>query len=769
MNGLLGSHFNLGHLPQGTPGIDLHDGIYVGFFNFDGYTTKSISVVEGKELDAQSESSYGEPVGTSVGHYIVIETGKSLVLNAPVPYEFTASSFGYLPDYSPLCDGVEASNYSETGTIPAGTYTGEVYLGSTSITFYKNVQQPEIVAPTIDTLSPSASGDGATFYVNVSEDGNSVGTENCTYRFGYYNVSGGGVIYTPWKCCLTDGQTGSDSVSGLIPGSYLVYSEASNRKGSTVGDLEAFIIAQQIYSPTVETLSASDIGTRSATAWGKIKETGGESPNGFILYWVYGNEGNVYTTESVSGLQKDDEFGITLSLDPDTWYGYRAGATNSAGSSTGGTQYIHTLEEIIIEPNEPADPNTVPIAFNPHEPNTLLVQNFIKSLQTDPNKPHKNQGTLRYVEGIGLNVLDVNDILYSPANAEKAAKLVSLIAQKNANNQTNGFYELSKDARPKILDPNDPNSLVLLEASIYAANGELTSSENGLKFWLAPNAFSGNPLTIQQVSPDANIVYPVWDVKSIIDKNGRLLPLNNLANQKPNAGYAWFNLSHQDLMDFNGDRKVDLADYSLILGNIGKTGASRFDIARPGAGIGVYILGLPDGKVTKTEDEAAFITRYNKENPSNPIIIETPKNIEGFEKGVFGIKCNPAAYNTTSAWTVASDGPHSGNYYAKAVNNHSGGNSYLEASVVIPQDGNISFWYKLNSDYSSGLSFKIDDRINGTVASYGGNHGWTKVSYPVKAGNHKLIWFYKQNSTTLPEEYGAIDDVEYSDPNSDIW
>ena len=86
----------------------------------------------------------------------------------------------------------------------------------------------------------------------------------------------------------------------------------------------------------------------------------------------------------------------------------------------------------------------VPIVFDSNEPDTLLIQNFVKAFQTDPNNPHNNQGIVTYVKKTGnLATLDSNDILYyNVPGTTKTSKIVSLLPDIIEQMEVIGFYEL---------------------------------------------------------------------------------------------------------------------------------------------------------------------------------------------------------------------------------------------------------------------------------------------------------------------------------------
>jgi len=245
IDGVVGGYFMFAHRPDGTPEITNTDHIYTDQFAPDGTTAKSVSVVEGKELDGQSESSYGEPAGTSCSHYLVIQSGRSLTVNSPgLNFTIVADSLSGYDGYTVLCDGVDASSYTETGTISAGTYYGptEIYLGDTSIDFEKEGPTITYTYPGVETLPVVEIGDvNATFTGKLTYDGVEGENESCSYRFSY-RPSGGSFTSTPWECCVSEGETFYAKVSGLQPDAiYFVQAEARNSEYSDRGGLERFL------------------------------------------------------------------------------------------------------------------------------------------------------------------------------------------------------------------------------------------------------------------------------------------------------------------------------------------------------------------------------------------------------------------------------------------------------------------------------------------------------------------------------------------------
>ena len=94
--------------------------------------------------------------------------------------------------------------------------------------------------------------------------------------------------------------------------------------------------------PLVTTFDASNITNNSASMNGAIDNDGGYPITEAGIYWSSTNQNpgsgdNIATIECTGGL-----FGISFNLEPNTTYYYRAFATNSAGTATGGVKKFTT-------------------------------------------------------------------------------------------------------------------------------------------------------------------------------------------------------------------------------------------------------------------------------------------------------------------------------------------------------------------------------------------------------------------------------------------
>jgi hypothetical protein len=596
---------------------------------------------------------------------------------------------------------------------------------------------------TIYTLPPiNVTNTSATFQFEVENDGNATGSESWIAAIGYKLHSSSEWIWSENIYGSGEGSYQQD-VTGLTPYSqYDVTSRILNSIGLSFGDIETFWTEFQLGLPAVSTMRAQNITSSSAQLELLLNDDGdpsaGAQVNTRFIFWQSGQP--QLMTEWLA-VEEGQQSKVTVSgLQSDTIYSFYAQAKNSVGQVNGNTLNFKTF----------ADPNICPSVFDTNEPNTLIIQNHIKVFQNDPNKPHSNQGLFTYVEGIGLNEIDSNDVLYSVPAFAVESKIVSLIFGQSKKGQNPVPYELAKDARP------DNAQNALLELSIFSPepSDPNISSENSLKFWLAKNAFQGKAITIQKISSDPNIIYPVWDVNEIISKNGRKMPLNNLVNQQVNKSYGWLILStSREIIDINGNGIIEISDYQILLKDVGKTGIFRSDIAS--LKNKEIVPGIPDGKVNSL-DVMAFITEYNRRSPANPIPNPYAEVSEDFESG--GIQ-EPFTTSENSPWGIDSN-PCSGNYCAKSGNIGDTQTSVLEADIDTMSE-KISFCVKVSceAEYDN-LTFYIDDVETG---KWSGQKDWQKVDFQTTPGTHNFKWIYKKDfSASEGEDAAWIDEIEFS-------
>ncbi len=593
--------------------------------------------------------------------------------------------------------------------------------------------------------------------IYVSRTGGSSGVASVNYNTSDGTASAGSdYTQTSGMLLWTDGDTQDKYIDiaiikdGINENNETFTVSLKNAIGANIGSPNQATITitdndqpqYNVVPPVVNTLFSIDVTSDTATLVGLLLNDGSDEVEEDCIcrfsYWKSGDTDNVTTTEWQSGISQGQSFSATISgLNPNIIYSFCAQAGNSAGTVIGNTKKFKTHQ----------DPNLPPVAFDVNEPNTLLIQNFVKDFYDDPNWPHKNQGFLTYVEKAGnLNEIDYNDVFYFIPISEKSSKIISLISVKKQNSQVVNFYELSKDVRVD----NAKDSL--LELSIYDSrpNEPNLYSENYLKFWLADNSFKGKTITIQQVSSDPNITYPVWDINEIINRNGREMPLNDLDDQKRNKPYEWFTLSTtRKILDLNEDGIVNLADYNLLLTDSNKEGKYRSDIASTKKK--VTVIGIPDGKVDVT-DENAFITEYNKLYPENPIT----ENIEVLQEGFEGHINDAFTSSGDATWTRSNDA-YQGAFSIQSGDIEDNQASILEITIEIPK-GKIYFWVKVSSELSSDLlTFYIDNEQKG---KWSGQQDWHEVSYQIAPGTYTLRWVYfKDNSISNWQDSAWIDNI----------
>jgi hypothetical protein len=401
--------------------------------------------------------------------------------------------------------------------------------------------------------------------------------------------------------------------------------------------------------------------------------------------------------------------------------------------------------------------NTPPRAFPQGATNALMIQNYVGSLS------NSNQGSFVYLEGNrNLHGIDPNDTIYQKPSTTSSA-IVSFIPNPSTRG---GFYVLSTDARPS----DDYTKPVLLETSVSSPLFQTLNGANELRFWLAneENAFGDKPITIQRLEtdPESNIVHPVWDVRQIITKNNRTMPLANLVGLQANKPYATFHVStNTDIYDLNGDNKIDRKDYEILQAEIGKTGPSRADIAR--IRNGQLEVGLPDGRVDES-DRQAFIIQHNRLNPNNQIITETqvqPGFFADFENG--SLVPNFTTWGG-SPWYVTNE---NGNFVAKSGNISHNQKSVLETVPIIAKEGNVSFDIRTSTE--AGFDVASAYINNELIGTWSGKNDWQTVTSNVTPGTQVRlkVEFQKDGSVSEGDDAVIIDNVRISKAPSgfDEW
>ena len=124
------------------------------------------------------------------------------------------------------------------------------------------------------------------------------------------------------------------------------------------------------------------------------------------------------------------------------------------------------------------------------------------------------------------------------------------------------------------------------------------------------------------------------------------------------------------------------------------------------------------------------------------------QNIDGWESGGF------------APWIVDCTNKYGGSCSAKSGNvaNKDNVETWLKQSVSLANNGDLGFWWKVESENSFDyLRFYVDEVEKNNIS---GSKDWQQVSYPVNVGDHIIKWNYtKDYSVTKDPDSGWIDDL----------
>ena len=170
-------------------------------------------------------------------------------------------------------------------------------------------------------------------------------------------------------------------------------------------------------------------------------------------------------------------------------------------------------------------------------------------------------------------------------------------------------------------------------------------------------------------------------------------------------------------------------------------------------GDGVYIEG--DARPTKVYSDDMFLVDfvYLLAGVARPVE-------EGFESGDFSRL--PWKTGGQAPWAVTSTA-RTGSYGAQAGRIGHGQATWLELALNVPQDGEVTFWYRVSSERGYDiLRFSVDGRVLG---EWSGEVAWTKASFPVAAGLRTFRWEYvKDGSDTAGSDTAWLDDIVFPGP-----
>ena len=132
--------------------------------------------------------------------------------------------------------------------------------------------------------------------------------------------------------------------------------------------------------------------------------------------------------------------------------------------------------------------------------------------------------------------------------------------------------------------------------------------------------------------------------------------------------------------------------------------------------------------------------------------------MESFESGDFSFL--EWEHAGEQPWYITDDEAHSGNYSVHSGNIVKGQFSRLIIYADIPEDGEISFWFKTSTEYHKDyFAFHLDDKKK---EWWSGENDWTHASFSIDAGNHKFEWlYYKSKDNHVGSDCAWLDDITF--------
>jgi formylglycine-generating enzyme required for sulfatase activity len=132
-------------------------------------------------------------------------------------------------------------------------------------------------------------------------------------------------------------------------------------------------------------------------------------------------------------------------------------------------------------------------------------------------------------------------------------------------------------------------------------------------------------------------------------------------------------------------------------------------------------------------------------------------NVEDFETGNFSKF--PWQTGGHAPWVITPVS-RSGAYGTQAGKIGDSQRSWLQITLTVIQNGNLSFWYKVSSEANGDfLHFFVDGQLQGR---WSGEIVWTQATYPITAGSHTLRWEYiKDGSGAAGKDTAYLDDITF--------
>ncbi|MEI7980208.1 MAG: C25 family cysteine peptidase [Bacteroidota bacterium] len=191
---------------------------------------------------------------------------------------------------------------------------------------------------------------------------------------------------------------------------------------------------------------------------------------------------------------------------------------------------------------------------------------------------------------------------------------------------------------------------------------------------------------------------------------------------------------------------LNSASYNFNTLTVGQTATATFNLTASSD--------APVGSVA----DINYLVASGEYNASKVFISKIGIVLEDFESG--GFNQFPWTQGGNQPWTISNVEPYEGVYSAKSGTITHSQKSDLSLQMDITNPDSISFYLKTSSesgyDY---LKFFIDAT---SVGQWAGETPWTRVSFPVTAGNHTFKWEYmKDGSVSSGSDCSWIDYVVF--------
>ncbi|MFZ2198766.1 MAG: choice-of-anchor D domain-containing protein, partial [Thermodesulfovibrionales bacterium] len=150
-----------------------------------------------------------------------------------------------------------------------------------------------------------------------------------------------------------------------------------------------------------------------------------------------------------------------------------------------------------------------------------------------------------------------------------------------------------------------------------------------------------------------------------------------------------------------------------------------------------------------------------------PVTLEIKSSAysEDFETG--GLTKFPWVTGGNAGWVVQSSTIHTGSFAVQSGAITHNGSSFLEVALNVISSGDISFWYKVSSEFFwDVMEFRIDGSLK-NWPGYSGEAGWTQTTFSVTPGVHIFRWEYlKDDTLSTGSDAVWLDDLFFPPSNT---